>query len=194
MLICFGLGFVSGCKDQETSSVNKLNINGSDVVLNVGDKTYTAEELSGDMLNSGVGAETAYEKILKMVVESTIPVDANMTASWELMLDAFEDEVETTALSNGISEENARQQLLAEDGYASIEEMKDAYLYEVRLAKMQDNYWKENKMSYYNDYFENRLPYYVKHALVKTSYTSARGLYSTTIDSSDAKALFNIVW
>ena len=192
ILICFSLGLVSGCKEETDGPVNKLNVDGSDVVLKVGDTVYTAEELYGDMLNSGIGADTAYEKILRMVVESTIPVDANMTASWELMLDAFEEEVETTAASNGISEKEAKKQLLAEDGYDSVEEMKDEYLYGVRLSKLQDNYWKETKMDYYNDYFEERLPYFVKHALVKTSYTADRGPFATTIDSSDAKALYNI--
>ena len=193
MLFCFSLCFIGGCKDTEESVVDKLNINGSDVVLKVGeDKIYTADELFADMLNSGIGAEAAYAKILKMVVESTIPVDANMTASWELLLKSFEEEVESTAATDGTSEDEARTKLLTEQGYSSIEEKKEAYLYDVRLSKLQDKYWDVARDGYYESYLEDRLPYYVKHALVKTSYTSATGPYATTIESSDATALYNI--
>jgi len=191
VLFCLSIGLVSGCK-KETGPVDALNINGSDVVLKVGEKKYTADELFADMLDSGVGAEAAYERILRMVVENSVPVDANMTASWELMLDAFEEEVETTAASSGISEKEARKQLLTEDGYASIEEMKEEYLYSVRLSKLQDNYWDEVRDTYFDAYLNERLPYYVKHVLVKTSYTAARGPYSSIIASSDATALYKV--
>lgn len=193
MLICFGLCFIGGCKDNENGTVSKLkDVNGNDVVLKIGDKQYTANELFADMLNDQTGAQTVYEKILKTVVENSVPVDSNMEASWELMLESFEENVESTSLSSGISEEEARAQLLAEEGYSSIEEKKEAYYYSVKLDKIQNDYWNDNKMDFYNEYFNSNLPYYVKHVLVKTPYTSARGPYSTIIESSDAKALYNV--
>ena len=83
LTFCLSLGFVSGCKDETTGPVIGLNVNGSDIVLKVGDKQYTADELFADMLNSEIGAQVAYEKILRMVVESSVPVDANMETSWD---------------------------------------------------------------------------------------------------------------
>ena len=111
MLICFGIGFIGGCKDTDDSVVSKLqNVDGNDIVLKIGEnKEYTANELFADMLNSDVGAQEVYERILRTVVMNSFDVDKNMTASWELMLDAFEEEVETTALSSGISEDQARE-------------------------------------------------------------------------------------
>ncbi len=192
LLFCFCVCFIGGCKDENNSVVDKLNIDGKDIILKVGDKTYSADELFSDMLNSGVGVQSAYSKILEMVVESSVEVDSNMEASWELKLDAFEEEVATYASSNGVSEDEARTQLLSDEGYSSVEEMKNAYYYEVKLDKVQDMYWEEKKDEYYDAYFEARLPYYVKHVLVKTSYNSTRGMYATTIDSSDAKALHKV--
>lgn len=192
MLFCFSMCFISGCKDTENGPVSKLNVEGSDVVLKIGNTNYTADELFADMLKTGVGAEEAYERILRMVVESSVPVDSNMEASWDLLLESFEENVKTTAASGGISEDEARKQLLTEEGYASIEEKKEEYYYSVKLAQLQDEYWDNNKYDFYSKYFNERLPYYVKHVLVKTPYTSARGAYSTIIESSDAKALFNV--
>ena len=53
-----------------------------------------------------------------MVVESSVDIDPNMRASWELLVDSFEEQVKTKAASEGISEDEAREKLLAEEGYA----------------------------------------------------------------------------
>jgi len=128
MLLCFGLCFIGGCKDKDNSVVSKLkDVNGNDVVLKIGETEYTANDLFADMLNDQLGAQSVYEKILKTVVENSIPVDSNMEASWELMLESFEENVKNTAASGGISEDDARTQLLAEEGFASLDEKKEDY-------------------------------------------------------------------
>ena len=146
-LLCFGVGFISGCKN-DGSSFDTLNIDGHDIVLTVGDTKYTADELFAEMLDSQTGAEEAYKTILRMMVENVIETDSNMEASWELMLDSFEEEVESKSLSEGISEDEAREALLKEEGYTSVDEKKAAYLYEVKLAKFQENYWNDRKDYY----------------------------------------------
>lgn len=191
MLVCFGTCFIGGCGNSKVSD-NKLNINGHDIVLKIGDTTYSADQLFGDMLSTEVGAQAAYEKILKMIVENSVETDANITASWDLMLESFEEKVKSKAASEGISESDARNSLLAEEGFASVEEKKESYIYEVKLSKIQESYWKENADKYYEEYLKNRLPYYVNHALVKTSYTANRGPYSSVISSDDATALHEI--
>ena len=201
MLLSLSLSFISGCKNEEQSNLNKLNLNGSDIVLKIGEKTYSADELFADMLNTKIGAESAYSKILRAVIENSVDIDPNITASWELLVDAFEENVKTTAASSGISESEARKQLLAEEGYSSMEEKKSEYFYSVKLDIAQDAYWDLVKEQYWevkdNDdfvsYFETNLPYYVKHVLVKTAYTSARGPYATNLSSSDdATALYKV--
>lgn len=191
-VLCLGLGMVSGCKNND-GSFKKLNLDGHDIVLMLGDNTkYTADDLFGDMLMSELGAKTAYEKILKMLVENTIETDANMEASWELLKESFDEKVLTKVSSEGISKSEARKALLAEEGYSSMDEKKEAYLYGVKLAKLQEEYWKAKKNDYYSEYFNERLPYYVKHVLVKTGYTANRAPYSSVIDSDDAKDLYDV--
>lgn len=191
-VLCFGVGLVSGCSNKD-NSFSKLNLDGKDIVLTLGDNVkYSADELFGDMLNSEEGAKKVYEMILKMIVENSVETDANMEASWDLLLESFEEEVDTKAASDGISKDEARKQLLTEDGYSSVEEKKEAYLYGVKLSKLQENYWDERVDYYFEKYLEERLPYYVKHILVKTGYNSNRGPYSSVIDSDDAKDLFDV--
>ena len=192
MLFGLSLSFVNGCKNGNGSSVDKLNKDGKDIVLKVGNTTYSADDLFGDLLSTTSGVEAIYEKILKMVVENSIEVDVNMQASWDLLLESFEKEVDTYAATNGVSKKEAKKQLLTEQGYSSIEEKKEAYFYDVKLNKLQDKYWEEKKESYFESYFDERLPYYVKHILVKTGYTADRGAYSSIIDSDDATDLYDV--
>lgn len=192
MLFGLSLSFVNGCKNGNDGAVNKLNKDGKDIVLKVGDATYSADDLFGDLISTTEGVDAIYNKILKMVVESSIEIDDNMEASWDLLLESFEKEVETYASTNGVSKKDARTQLLTEQGYTSVEEKKEAYFYDVKLNKLQDKYWEETKGEYFEKYFEERLPYYVKHVLVKTGYTSDRGAYSSIIDSDDATNLYDV--
>lgn len=195
-LLCFGVCFVSGCKKDE-DGFEKLEIDGYDVVLKVGEDgtVYTANDLFKDMLNSEEGVGAAYEKLLKVIVENSVDTNSDMEASWELLLESFEEEVETKATSDGISKKEARKALLSEDGYASIEEKKEAYFYDVKLEELQEEFWKLRKDYYFEEYFNNRLPYYVSHVLVKVAngYTdSDRAPYSTTITETEAKNLYKV--
>lgn len=195
-LLCFGVCFVSGCKKDE-DGFEKLEIDGYDVVLKVGEDgtVYTANDLFKDMLNSEEGVGAAYEKLLKVIVENSVDTNSDMEASWELLLESFEEEVETKAASDGISKKEARKALLSEDGYASIEEKKEAYFYDVKLEELQEEFWELRKDYYFEEYFNNRLPYYVSHVLVKVAngYTdSDRAPYSTTITETEAKNLYKV--
>jgi len=191
-VLCFGIGFVNGCNNKD-NDFKKLNLDGKDIVLTVGENTkYSADDLFAEMMNSESGVKSVYEKILKAVVENSVETDSNMEASWELMLDAFEEDVANKAASEGMSKKDAKKALLAEEGYSTIEEKKNAYLYEVKLSKLQENYWKEKKEYYYGEYLKNRMPYYVKHILVKTGYSSSRGPYASVIDSDDAQDLYDV--
>lgn len=195
-LLCFGVCFVSGCKNDE-EGFQKLEIDGYDVVLKVGEdgKVYTANDLFKDMLNNENGAAAAYEKLLKVIVENSVDTNDDMEASWDLLLDAFEEEVASNAASNGISKSEARKKLLAEDGYSTIEEKKEAYFYDVKLDALQEEFWNLRKDYYFEQYFNNRSPYYVKHVLVKVAngYTdSDRAPYSTTITTAEARNLYKV--
>lgn len=191
-LFCLSISCVGGCSSDNTSTVDRLTIDGEDVVLKVGDKTYKAVELFESLLKGEDGAQEIYEKVLKMVVNNTMSTSSDMETSWDLKLEAFEEDVEEYAASNSVSEKEARKTLLANEGYSSIDEMKEEYLYSVKLSKLEDKYWEDNKEELYEEYFEKMLPYYVQHVLVKTSYNTTRGAYANSIASTDATDLYEV--
>lgn len=192
MLLSVCMCTVGGCNKNNSSVVERLNVDGNDVVLKIGDKVYTANDLFGDLLSTESGIKAAYEKILKAIVLNSVEDDSNLDASWDLKKEAFDEDVKTYMNNNSVSKEDAEKAVLKEEGYESVEEMKDAYYYDVKLSKLQDEYWDEKSNYYYEEYLKNRLPYYVRHALVTTGYTSTRGVYASQIDSSDAKSLYQV--
>ena len=192
MLLSVCLCSVSGCKKDDTNAVQKLVIDGNDIVLKVGDTTYSAKDLFGDLLSTESGVKTAYEKILRAIVFNSVESDSNLDASWDLKLESFNDDVKTYMNENNASKSDAEKAVLKEKGFESVDEMKDDYYYTVKLAKLQEKYWNEKSNYYYEEYLKNRLPYYVRHALVNTGYTSNRGVYASIIDSSDAKSLYQV--
>ena len=195
-LLCFGVCFVSGCKNDD-DGFKKLQIDGKDVVFKIGEdgKIYTANDLLKDMLNAEEGVAEAYEELLRIVVENSVETSVDMEAGWDLLLDSFEEEVETKAASDGISKKEARKKLLSEGGFDSIEEKKASFLYEAKLKQIQEDYWKLRRDYYFEEYFNNRMPYYVKHVLVKVAngYTdSDRAPYSTTITETEGRNLYKV--
>ena len=75
MLLSVCLCSVSGCKKDDTNAVQKLVIDGNDIVLKVGDTTYSAKDLFGDLLSTESGVKTAYEKISTMFSFEADPLD-----------------------------------------------------------------------------------------------------------------------
>ena len=192
MLFSVCLCSVGGCKKNNDSAVDKLVIDGNDVVLKIGDTKYTANDLFGDLLSSEAGVKGAYEKLLKAIVLNSVDDDSSLDASWELKLDSFNDDVKTYMNQNSVSKSDAEKAVLKEAGYETIDEMKDEYYYGVKLAKLQEKYWNEKSNYYYEEYLKNNLPYYVRHALVKADYQSTRGTYASTITADQSKKLYQV--
>ena len=48
-----------------------------------------------------------------------------------------------------------------------MDEKKAQIIYEQKLTRITEQYWEENKGTYFNEFIENRLPYLIRHVLVK---------------------------
>ena len=138
---------VGGCSCNKQSNENVSNL-----ILKVGDKEYSAKELYNELLATGTGANEAFAKVLRLVVESSMETTANIQSAADLAVENFEEEVTNNSLSTGVSKEDARKQLLEEKGYTSVEQMKKDIIYNEKLTRITENYWQENKENYFNQY------------------------------------------
>jgi len=180
---------VAGCSCNKQSNENVSNL-----VIKVGDKEYSADELYNELLSTGTGANEAFNKILRLVVESSMDTSPNIQAAADLAAEAFEEEVKNDSLTNGTSKDESRKKLLEEKGYTSVEQMKSDIIYEQKLTRITEQYWEENKGNYFNSYLEARMPYLVRHVLVKIDDTNANKIANNvSISQTDAEKLFDVI-
>lgn len=180
---------VGGCSCGKQSNENVSNL-----VIKVGDKEYSAKELYNDLLSTGIGANEAFSKILRLVVEQSMETTSNIQAAADLAAESFEKEVENDAAANGISKEESRKKLLEQKGYTSVEQMKSDIIYEQKLTRITESYWEENKESYFEGYIQSRLPYLVRHILVKIDDTNANKIANNvSISQTDGQKLVDVI-
>lgn len=180
---------VGGCSCNKQGDENVSNL-----VIKIGDKEYSAEELYNELLTTGVGTNEAFSKVLRLVVESSMETTDNIKAAADLAIESFEEEVTTDAATNGTSKDDSRQKLLEEKGYSSVDEMRSDIIYEQKLTRLTESYWEENKASYYDEYINARLPYLIRHVLVKIDDTNGSKIGNNVAASqTDAKKIYDII-
>lgn len=194
VLLCIvSFSSLLGCQKKDENSIEKLTLNGQEIVLKVGEVTYTADDLFGELLNTQNGAEVAFSKIFKIVVQTATPVDANMQAGLDLQFDKWKTSVSNYQKEKSIKYEEAEKTKLAEYGVATTDELKEQFKYEAQLKKLSTIYWRENKTAYMDEYIENRLLYYIRHILVSVSKTdSKQDQFYVSIQASAAEKLYKV--
>ena len=180
---------VGGCSCSKQSNENYNNY-----VFEINGKKYSADELMKELLSTGSGKNEAFAKILRLVVENSMETTPNIQAAADLAAESLEEDAKAQANSTGVSKDDARKQLLEEKGYSSIDEMKAQIIYEEKLERITDAYWEENKANYFEQYVEARLPYLVRHILVKIDDTNANKIgNNVSISQTDGKKLFDVI-
>lgn len=179
-LLTLSVALLGGC--------NGSDKNVSEIVLEVGDKKYTAEQLYNQLLSTGTGANEAFSIVLRLVIESSMETSKNIQTAADIAEETFEEEVETYATNNGITVKEARKQLLKEKGYESVEEMKADIIYNQKLTRVTEQYWETHKGDFYVDYIKNRLPYLVSHVLVKIDDNTNGNKIANNVNVSQAEA------
>lgn len=180
---------VGGCSCSKQSNENYNNY-----VFEINGKKYSADELMKELLSTGAGKNEAFAKVLRLVVENSMETTPNIQAAADLAAESLEEDAKAQANSTGVSKDEARNKLLEEKGYTSIEEMKAQIIYEEKLERITDSYWEDNKANYFNQYIEARLPYLVRHILVKIDDTNASKIANNVaISQTDGKKLFDVI-
>lgn len=175
------------CNKQSDENVNSL-------VIKVGEKEYSAKDLYNELLSTGTGANEAFAKVLRLVVEQSMETTPNIQGAADLAAESFEEEVKNDAATNGTSLDESRKKLLKDKGYETVDQMKSDIIYERKLDLITDTYWEDNKAAIYDEYVENRLPYLVRHILVNIDDTNANKIANNVnVSQTDAKKIVEVV-
>ena len=182
LLLLAGASCLTACNK---SPVKNLTSDGKSVLFTIGENKFYADDLLSnsnfDFINSDEGSRLLYNEIEKAMIKEEIEVDANIQNSVDIKMDEWKEQVKQFAKDNGLTDRLAEQQMLAEKGFETRDELKESYIYEEQrsqyIKKYQVDHMEpkvvngkidlENDKSLLKEYVSNTNPMVMKHILVK---------------------------
>ena len=189
------LSTLFGCFGGEDAAprIDRMSIDGEEVLLRMGDVAYTADDLFGDMLNTKEGAEQAFEQVLRVLVNQIVPRSHPFVVfQVDSQYDEFVQRVKEEAEQRGVDYQELIDVSLAEEGYESIEEFKNDLAINFQLELAKRDFWDEHKEEYFLGHIQDRLQFYLRHILVSVPSGNNTDLFFTNISSNNARALYDV--
>ena len=179
---------------------------------------YTAEELFGSYFDQSSSISSMFDKVYKLIVRNYFKVeDAGKNKYSDIERDAKNDVEGVKSTANKNAESNSTsyseefEKLLESYSCDDEAELLEHFIYEREKTEFEKQFYDDKTIfgektgveylrdstltdnGGYEGYLEKKLPYHVRHILVKFSGTSSSNSYwNDTIDDKDAKNLFTV--
>lgn len=166
---------------------------------------YSADELFGQYRGNQTGVARFVEAITEVVIRNEInQEDAATTAlrneilgKAENRVDGVKEQARSNADANNSNYNDELDILLGSYDVEDLEELKDYFAYQLMQEEVEDRFYDSNKEGFVTGddfgpgYLDERLPYHVKHILVRVS-AAGGDLYNGRITSAEAKKLYSV--
>ncbi len=165
---------------------------------------YTADDLFQDYKGNATGVARFYEAVVEVIIRNEMnqPDNAGQLAEINQKAENRVDGVKETAKSNADTNKSKYkdelEKLLGSYNVEELDELKDKFAYELMKEKVQENFYDDNKdemlsgSNDYTGYLDSKLPYHVKHILVKVSDASTE-LYNGNISEQEARNITSVI-
>lgn len=169
---------------------------------------YTAEDLFGSYYEDSSKVSTMFDGIFKIIVRNYFTKENAGYDSYSEILKNAKNDVEgvktkakENADTNSSSYDTEWDTLLNSYSCDDEDELLEHFIYERELEEFNEQFYDNNinnlrdstKSDGYAGYIETKMPYHVRHILVKISDTAATNYSNATIDSSNAIKLYDVV-
>ena len=166
---------------------------------------YTADALFGQYQNNEFGVSKFVESVTELVIRNQINQEdptsqalrAEILRKADISVDGVKETARTNASTNGTNYNDELETLFESYNVEDLDELKDYFAYRTMKQEVEDRFFNNNKENFLtgNDYgpgyLNERLPYHVKHILVKVSAAGA-DLYNGRISEPEARKLFAV--
>lgn len=195
------LTLITGCSSNLVEDKN-----GNVLTMTIGDKTVSikADDLLDDYLQTQTGLKSYYDAVYEVVVRELFE-QSDQTANRNEAYDKAEVEVKSTTekaranASGGGSYDKELKSLLEAEGVETLDEFKEKKAYEFMKTDLKDQFfdgtsaWATGSWDdLVDDYLNVRLPYHVRHILIKVG-AGSNTIYNATITKDDARNLGSAV-
>ena len=163
---------------------------------------YTADQLFGNYRDNEFGVSKFVEAVTELVIRNQInqedaesqALKAEILRKADISVDGVKETARNNASTNGTNYNDELNTLLESYNVEDLEELKDYFAYRTMKQEVEDRYFDNNLSSFVTGnefgpgYLNERLPYHVKHILVKVSAAGA-DLYNGRITEAESKKL-----
>jgi len=165
---------------------------------------YTTDDLFSQYKGNATGVAKFYEAVVEVVIRNEMnqPENAGQLADIMDQADNRVDGVKETAQSNADANKSKYKDeleaLFQSYNVADEAELKDYFAYDLMKTKVQDNFYDDNKQEMllgstdYDGYLDTKLPYHVRHILVKVS-DSSTDIYDGAITEQEARNVSSVI-
>lgn len=172
---------------------------------------YTADDLFGSYYEDSSKVSTMFDSIYKLIVRNYFTEEnAGHDKYSEILKNAKNDvegvksKADENAETNSTDYDKEFDTLLASYSCKDEAELLEHFIYERELKEFNEQFYDNNteflrdskptaeKEGAYKGYIYSKLPYHVRHILVKVSDTGSTNFWNSTIDSSDAIQLSDV--
>ena len=166
---------------------------------------YTADQLFGNYRDNEFGVSKFVESVTELVIRNQInqadaeteALKAEILRKADISVDGVKETARNNASTNGTNYNDELNTLLESYNVEDLEELKDYFAYRTMKQEVEDRYFDDNLSSFVigdafgPGYLNERLPYHVKHILVKVS-AAGSDLYNGRITEAEAKKLYAV--
>ena len=174
------------------------------VLITVNGKDIKVDDIYGEYNNNIDGAKAYYEAINNILVWLVQPTTAAMESEVQAKIDDFNQTVSDNTKTNGTSEKEEREALLASSGFKTMEQLRNSYVLEQKQKANENAFYDDDTYLGEKDangdrkydglihkFIEEYHPYHVRHILVKVDASSDQ-IVDGKISEDDAKQLANV--
>ena len=166
---------------------------------------YSADTLFGQYRNNDFGVSRFLESVTELVIRNQInqedaasqALKAEILRKADISVDGVKETARTNASTNGTNYNDELETLFGSYSVEDLVELKDYFAYRTMKQEVEDRFFDDNKESFLvgNDfgpgYLSERLPYHVKHILVKVS-AAGSDLYNGRITEAESRKIFAV--
>lgn len=173
---------------------------------------YTADELFGTYYNDASSLSTIFDKTYQLIVRNYFKVEeagkskyADIKRKAENEVDGVKKKASENADTNGTSYDEEFSNLLSNYSCKDETELLEHFIYERESKEFEDQFYDNNlehlrdskptdqEGDKYNGYLNAKLPYHVRHVLVKVDESNKAAYWNSSISESNARDLYSVV-
>ena len=178
---------ITGAKDE----------NGSQIIVTIknGDTSvpYTADQLLKDYAETETGIQAYYNAIYDILIRHEQDITYDMEIRVDEKIDTFVSDCKTSASTNGTTYQTELSNKLEAEGVENLGEYRELVELEIQKEKYKEEFYEKNEDNFTSLYIEKKMPYHIRHILVKTDDVEGSSVYEKKISKDESIKISSII-